>query len=81
MPQSGIGSAQLTRNVRMLLGETAHVRFVNHRAVERDGRPFDAAPIKTVIDDFCAPGGRPRARNTSRVRIQEKFLGSKRISG
>ncbi len=60
MRETGVGAAQLLRNVRVRAAESLDVRFVHDRAMPRRVRLPIVAPVEEGIDDD-APGDERRA--------------------
>ena len=60
MGEAGVGAAQFFRHVRVLLGQSFDVGFVNHRCVHRDVGAADAFPVVGSINDYSLgdEGGR-----------------------
>ena len=48
--EAAVGAALVLRDLRVQLGESLHVRLVDHRAVVRDARRDIARPVEALID-------------------------------
>ena len=91
MGETGVRAAQLRRDVRVLLGEPAHVQLVDHRVVPRDVRPVVVAPREGVVDDHRARHvrrrvgvrcpGTPPGRRRSRPRVARAYGSSSSLFG
>jgi len=66
--QSGIGTAQFGWNMRMQLGETLDMQFINHGLVPGDVGALVAFPVKIRIDDL-APEHSGRTVATAEAQI------------
>ncbi len=72
--QTGVGAAELLRHFRVLVADAAHVRFVDHRVVERCARLARVAPVETVRHHGRAPLLGSDPGEPARVRIQQQAL-------